>query len=682
MLICGNCQFTNPADHKFCQQCGEPLSTPAAVPVPPVLQIRLMPPGNVKLTPATYLTPGDAETGTPETTETAETVEVKKGRYQVLTVLSQGRAHVSDTTPEVRSPIQQQLTRLTQAETAPNLATLQSTAEIPTSAYPYLLLTEAAPPLYDAWEWGDTTLLIPPASIVKSFSTAVDPLQPVYWMYRLIELWTALEPVPQWRSSLLLADNLGIDTDQSLRIRRFIPPASDPNAQQPQLSDLKVFLQSLLAQPHRGEVASLRQIRQLIMAVSSAKTLEQLSGELADIGKALLSTPAAITPTAAVVPASEIAATTMETAAETAREITTETTTETTTAAATAPLPLPMTLPPSTTTDMTSPEDTARDPLEDALEKDIWGDTVLQDPVDLPDLSEGGDATMVLPMKLVSLDDAGQTDVGRQRDHNEDCFLIARSSQKHSDNSGQSTTVHGLYILCDGMGGHEGGEVASQLAAQTLTQYFETHWPAPLPSAEPAALPDESTVVEAVKLANQAIYDVNEKEQRAGHERMGTTLVMVLLQGTEGIVAHVGDSRLYKHSRRVGLVQMTTDHEVGQREIQRGVDPDVAYERPDAYQLTQALGPRDSEDLDPSVSYLTFSEDTLLLLCSDGLSDNDLVEDYVGSHIDPLLREKVALEKGLGDLVSLANEVNGHDNISAIAICLKVRPDLNQGNLK
>jgi len=242
--------------------------------------------------------------------------------------------------------------------------------------------------------------------------------------------------------------------------------------------------------------------------------------------------------------------------------------------------------------------------------------------------------------------------------------------------------VHGLYILCDGMGGHDGGEVASQLAAQTLIQYFETHWSAPLPNEAPASLPDESTVVEAVKLANQAIFDVNEKEQRAGHERMGTTLVMVLLQGTEGIVAHVGDSRLYKHSRRMGLVQMTTDHEVGQREIQRGVDPDIAYGRPDAYQLTQALGPRASDDLQPSVSYLSFSEDTLLLLCSDGLSDNDLVEDYLDSHMDPLLREKVGLEKGLDELMSLANEVNGHDNISAIAIHLKVRPDLNQGKLR
>ncbi|MGB5914687.1 MAG: protein phosphatase 2C domain-containing protein, partial [Phormidesmis sp.] len=195
----------------------------------------------------------------------------------------------------------------------------------------------------------------------------------------------------------------------------------------------------------------------------------------------------------------------------------------------------------------------------------------------------------------------------------------------------------------------------------------------------PRPLPDEVMMIEAVKLANQAVYDVNEQEQRAGHERMGTTLVVVLLQGTSAVVAHVGDSRLYQHSRRLGLRQVTIDHEVGQREIQRGIAPAEAYARPDAYQLTQALGPRDKDDLEPDVSYLNFSEDTLLLLCSDGLSDNDVVEDYLDSHIAPLLVGTQGLAAGMNDLVQLSNEVNGHDNITAIAIRLEVSPDLAKG---
>ncbi|MEM9945118.1 MAG: serine/threonine phosphatase [Cyanobacteria bacterium P01_D01_bin.36] len=701
MLTCGNCQFVNPADHKFCQRCGEPLSSQVAVATSPLLQVRVMPPGGFKLTPATYLASDAAKADAVQVSAAESGMDPAptghSWRYQVLTLLSQDRAHVSDTTPEVRTPIQHRLAQFTTpGSTPPSLDALKSTPNLPAAAYPYLFLSDAAPVLYDAWEWDGTALLVVAertavSSIVKAFSTAVDPLQHVYWMYRLTELWEALTPLPQWRSSLLLADNLGIDTDQSLRIQRFVPPATGEPAQ---LSDFKMFLQSLLAQPHRGAIASLRQIRQLILAVSSAKTLEQLSSELADIGKALLSTPAAITP-AAVATSSVNAGGKAEVAIPTTTNSPTDSPTETAVTDSNLPaddfsaLPVPITLPPNihssvamTQSDaMTQSEDAPNDPLEAALEKDRLEDTVLQDISDSLDMSEGSDSTMVLPMKLVSLMDAGQTDVGRQRDHNEDCFFIARSSQKTSDNSGQSVAVHGLYILCDGMGGHDGGEVASQLAAQTLTEYFKAHWPAPLPGKAPAPLPDESTIVEAVKLANQAIYTVNEKENRAGHERMGTTLVVVLLQGTSAVVAHVGDSRLYKHSRRLGLMQMTTDHEVGQREIQRGIDPETAYARPDAYQLTQALGPRDSDDLEPSVSYLSFSEDTLLLLCSDGLSDNDLVEDYLDSHVDPLLRGKIELERGLEELVDLANEVNGHDNISAIAISLKVRPDMAQGAL-
>ena len=90
-------------------------------------------------------------------------------------------------------------------------------------------------------------------------------------------------------------------------------------------------------------------------------------------------------------------------------------------------------------------------------------------------------------------------------------------------------------------------------------------------------------------------------------------------------IAHVGDSRIYKFTRQEGVVQLTVDHEVGQREIQRGVEPEVAYARPDAFQLTQALGPRDNKLVHPDVDFLELNKDTLLLLCTDGLSDNNMM---------------------------------------------------------
>ncbi|MEL7070491.1 MAG: serine/threonine phosphatase [Cyanobacteria bacterium J06581_3] len=719
MLTCTNCQFENPADHRFCQRCGEPLTASAVVNTTdtPTLQVRLMPPASLKLVPNTYLGLLDsgvansdaaeddaAEDSTADKPDTAEDIEK---RYQVLTVLNQGRAQIVDKQPQTHSSLQQKLPQLVQQSTEElTLEDLKTLPQLPEAAYPYLLLSEAAPQLYDAWEQDNTALLIVSngftvTPILKAFSTAIDPLQHVYWMYQLTELWTALAPVPQWRSSLLLTDNLGIDTDQSVRILNFVPPVSTDQLL-PQISEFKVFLQSLLAQPHRGAVESLHQVRGLILTVSSATTIEQLSTELANIGKALLATPAAVTPKTSTPPPSTSVAVTEAT---------------------TSALPVPITMPPkpsgspelpnfpssntqppggpnadtsaaeTSTPETSAPEaDSAVDqnppnlvaPGQDppTLEVDDSAlEKALPEALDLPDVSDGSDATMVLPMKLVSLNDAGRTDVGRQRDHNEDCFLIARESQNYSDNTGQQTQVHGLYILCDGMGGHDGGEVASQLAAQTLSDYFRTHWPVAAPGETASLLPDEATVIEGVKLANQAIFEVNEKEQRAGHERMGTTLVMVLLQGTSAVVAHVGDSRLYQHARRLGLRQVTADHEVGQREILRGVDPEMAYARPDAYQLTQALGPRGSQELEPSVSYMSFTEDTLLLLCSDGLSDSDLVEDYLETHIDPLLRSKKALAVGVNDLIELGNEVNGHDNITAIAIRLEVSPEINKGRL-
>jgi protein phosphatase len=275
--------------------------------------------------------------------------------------------------------------------------------------------------------------------------------------------------------------------------------------------------------------------------------------------------------------------------------------------------------------------------------------------------------TLVLPMQLINLEDAGRTDVGRQRNHNEDFFGIETRINKLEFPNDRVIQARGVYILCDGMGGHAGGEVASNLAVKTLQQYFQTNWQHNL-------LPTEDAIREAVLLANQAIYDMNEQDARSGVGRMGTTLVMVLLQSTHVAVAHVGDSRLYRLSHKQGLEQVTVDHEVGQREILRGIEPEIAYGRPDAYQLTQALGPRDKNFINPDVQFLELHEDTLLLLASDGLSDNDLIEQHWQTHLEPLLSSEASLKRGVSDLIDLANQYNGHDNITAVAIRVRVGP--------
>jgi protein phosphatase len=286
-----------------------------------------------------------------------------------------------------------------------------------------------------------------------------------------------------------------------------------------------------------------------------------------------------------------------------------------------------------------------------------------------PSANHGDDSpTVVLPMQLVSLDDAGLTDVGRQRNHNEDQFVIQTQVSRSENPQGRSIKAHGVYILCDGMGGHASGEVASAKVANFLKQHFEHHWP--------NQLPDEQGIRKGILAANEELYNANQQNDSQGSGRMGTTLVLLLIHNSNVAIAHVGDSRIYRYTRKGGLEQLTMDHELGQAEIQRGVDPEVAYALPDAYQLTQALGPRNNDFVNPDVRYLELNEDTLFLLCSDGLSDNDLVEECIETHIQPLLSSRTNLDAGVNDLVDLANEYNGHDNITALVVRAKVKPNM------
>jgi protein phosphatase len=284
-------------------------------------------------------------------------------------------------------------------------------------------------------------------------------------------------------------------------------------------------------------------------------------------------------------------------------------------------------------------------------------------------LQESGDdqdlSTATLPKPLLSLEDAGCTDRGRQRHHNEDSLSITTQFKKQQNNRDCRVEARGLYIVCDGMGGHAAGEVASAMAVETLQQYFTQHWQ--------DTLPDRDTIKQGIFLANEEIYKVNQTNAKSGNGRMGTTLVMAFVQDTSAAIAHVGDSRIYRIDRQDGLTPLTVDHEVGQQAIQRGVDPKTAYSRREAYQLTQAIGPYDSQFIEPAIEFLELQEDTLLLLCSDGLSDNHLIEKHWRTYLLPLIDPSHPLEAGLRQLIQFANQENGHDNITAILVRTLVR---------
>ncbi len=489
-------------------------------------------------------------------------------------------------------------------------------------------LYQVIPQVHDAWGLGEDALLLEDRShlplLVDCLRNDRDlsGLQILHWFHEMVEIWEALEP---WhcRQSLLDSRNLRVDEDQILCLQKLLLE----NSPAPSLQSLGETWQFLLNQLSQTQLAPLH----LLIAdlqVGKLITTDELRSRLESIAHEI-----------------QASFTEIETEIET--------------------MPNPQNL---------SAPDPTNAPPESFEDK---GADLEAEAVTLQPEEEGDDMpTIVLPMQLFSLEDAGRTDIGRTRDHNEDCFGIDTKIAKLQIPSGKTVRAQGLYILCDGMGGHASGEVASQLAVDTLRRYFRDYWQTVAPNA--TGLPPLNVIREAVELANKAIYDVNQQNARSGSGRMGTTMVMLLIQDTEAAVAHVGDSRLYRYSRKGGLTQVTIDHEVGQREIQRGIEATVAYSRPDAYQLTQALGPRDENFISPDIQFFEINEDMVLILASDGLTDNDLLETHHETHIDPLISSLTNLEQGVSQLVELANQYNGHDNITAIAIRAKVRPNLDQ----
>lgn len=260
---------------------------------------------------------------------------------------------------------------------------------------------------------------------------------------------------------------------------------------------------------------------------------------------------------------------------------------------------------------------------------------------------------------LQNLESVGRTNVGRKRNHNEDFFSI--DQQYLVLPSHPQGNHRGLYILCDGMGGMDKGEVASQLATKTLRDYLNSHWHHHLPT--------EICLELAVNAANKAVFEANLAERRSGLSRMGTTAVVVLVHNCHVRYVHLGDSRLYRLTRTYGLQKLTEDHNAYQRALRGGYSAEVAQSY--GKQLTKALGPWSGESLHPNAQTFSVIEDTVLLLCSDGMSDYDLLEHHVDSHLVDLLDPRTDLTRAMDQLLALANQENGHDNITAIAVRLQ-----------
>lgn len=246
------------------------------------------------------------------------------------------------------------------------------------------------------------------------------------------------------------------------------------------------------------------------------------------------------------------------------------------------------------------------------------------------------------------------TDQGPSRQRNEDaCYPPSGSVASFS------LPQSALTIVCDGIGGHQGGDVASNLAIEAVQQRVQQ---LQLDSLGPTALTVE--LERAVCVANDLISQRNDDEQRLDRQRMGTTLVMALTRAHELYITHVGDSRAYWITRW-GCHQVTVDDDVASREVRLGYTPyREALQQVAAGSLVQALGMGSSATLHPNVQRFVLDEDSVFLLCSDGLSDNDRVEEIWETEILPLLSGKPDLAHVGQRLVEIANTRNGHDNVT------------------
>ncbi len=222
-----------------------------------------------------------------------------------------------------------------------------------------------------------------------------------------------------------------------------------------------------------------------------------------------------------------------------------------------------------------------------------------------------------------------KSDTGRQRRANEDSFFVRAP----------------LFVVADGMGGAQAGEVASRLAAETLAR----------------GLPDDGTAeqrLEArVREANSRIHEVSQGDRALNG--MGTTITAAYLDGDELALAHVGDSRAYL-LRDGELTRLTRDHTLVEELVRRGeLTEEEAAEHPQRSIITRALGPE--PDIDVDLRSHRVQAGDVLLLCSDGLTG--MISE---AEIERILEDAGSLGDAGRALVAAANEAGGRDNITVV----------------
>jgi serine/threonine protein phosphatase PrpC len=239
---------------------------------------------------------------------------------------------------------------------------------------------------------------------------------------------------------------------------------------------------------------------------------------------------------------------------------------------------------------------------------------------------------------------SGATDIGRKRKTNQDSFFISLETK--------------LFMVADGMGGHNGGDIASQIAVKDMPKFIAENL-----TLEPAAL-----VVASIKETNRSIKSF--AETRAELVGMGTTIVGFYFRGQNIYIGNVGDSRGYLvHDKRI--FQLTRDHSLVQEKLNYGVyTREQAALDPQKNVLVRTVGFEDNVEVD-LFTYKVVKND-IFLCCSDGLhgkiSDEDIVY-IINKYIpDPSVATQEVADLVVQALINQANENGGQDNITAILV--------------
>jgi PPM family protein phosphatase len=243
----------------------------------------------------------------------------------------------------------------------------------------------------------------------------------------------------------------------------------------------------------------------------------------------------------------------------------------------------------------------------------------------------------------------GLTHVGRQRQHNEDSYLVADEAK--------------LFLVADGMGGHAAGEIASRIAVDSISEFIlhtkedDGTWPH---AYDEHFKRSTNRLMAAVRLANTRVLEAMRKDARL--RGMGTTVVACLADGETMSVAHVGDSRAYM-IRNNQLQRITNDHSWVFEQVQAGMLTEAEAEKhPLRNVITRALG--GALQVTPDASEIEVKEGDLFLLCSDGLTgmvpEEEILKLVTQSNGD--------LEKACQKLIEEANERGGLDNVTAILV--------------